>query len=65
MYRIYIYIDFFISAWKNNKIVQEIEERQRVDEIAFKKAGSGPLIKTYKYNPTKQKNIIAVKAKSK
>lgn len=35
------------------KITKELEERQRIDEIRFQKAGTGPLIKTYKYDPTK------------
>lgn len=35
------------------KITQEMQERQRLDEIRFQKAGSGPLIKTYKYDPAK------------
>jgi len=34
------------------KITKEIEERQRLDEIRFAKAGKGPLVKTYKYDPT-------------
>lgn len=35
------------------KITKEIEERQRLDEIRFAKAGKGPLVKTFKYDPTK------------
>jgi len=35
------------------KISKEIEERQRLDEIRFAKAGKGPLVKTYKFDPTK------------
>lgn len=45
---------YFISAWQNMKITKEIEERQRLDEIRFSKAGKGPLVKTYKYDPTKR-----------
>lgn len=35
------------------KISKELEERQRIDEIRFQKAGKAPLVKTYKYDPTK------------
>lgn len=45
------------------KITRELEERQRVDEIRFAKAGKGPLIKTYKYDPTKPRPMSAVEAK--
>lgn len=34
------------------KITRELEERARIDEITFQKAGKGPLVKTYKYDPT-------------
>ena len=35
------------------KITKELEERKRVDEILFQKAGKGPVLKTYKNDPTK------------
>ncbi|KMY98889.1 mitochondrial inner membrane protein OXA1L [Drosophila simulans] len=41
------------ESWDNMKISKEIEERQRLDEIRFAKAGKGPLVKTYKFDPTK------------
>lgn len=41
------------AAWTNMKISKELEERQRIDEIRFQKAGKTPLVKTYKYDPTK------------
>ncbi|XP_017956008.1 mitochondrial inner membrane protein OXA1L [Drosophila navojoa] len=41
------------ESWDNMKITKEIEERQRLDEIRFAKAGKGPLVKTFKYDPTK------------
>jgi len=34
------------------KISRELEERARIDEIRFQKAGKGPLVKTFKYDPT-------------
>lgn len=48
------------------KITREIEERQRLDEIRFAKAGKGPLIKTFKYDPTQaraESSASAVKSK--
>lgn len=51
------------------KISKEIEDRQRNDEINFKRAGRGPLAKTYKYDPTKvnplQDAAAAMQAKKK
>lgn len=41
------------ESWENMKITKELEERQRLDEIRFAKAGKGPLVKTFKYDPTK------------
>ncbi|XP_067645962.1 mitochondrial inner membrane protein OXA1L isoform X2 [Eurosta solidaginis] len=41
------------ESWQNMKITKELEDRQRLDEIRFAKAGKGPLIKTFKYDPTK------------
>lgn len=35
------------------KLTRELEGRKRLDEINFQKAGTGPLVKTYKYDPTK------------
>lgn len=35
------------------KITRELAERERIDEIQFQRAGKGPLVKTYKYDPTK------------
>lgn len=45
------------------KIAREIEERHRYDEIRFKKAGTGPVVRTYRHDPTKK--IINVQAKVK
>lgn len=42
------------DSWTNIKITKEIEERRRLDELQFQRAGKGPLVKTYKYDPTKQ-----------
>uniref|UniRef100_A0AAG5D8P5 Membrane insertase YidC/Oxa/ALB C-terminal domain-containing protein n=1 Tax=Anopheles atroparvus TaxID=41427 RepID=A0AAG5D8P5_ANOAO len=40
------------ESWTNMKISRELEERSRIDEIRFQKAGKGPMVKTYKYDPT-------------
>ncbi|XP_055531002.1 mitochondrial inner membrane protein OXA1L [Wyeomyia smithii] len=40
------------ESWSNMKITRELQERARIDEITFQKAGRGPLVKTYKYDPT-------------
>uniref|UniRef100_A0A023G022 Putative cytochrome oxid n=1 Tax=Amblyomma parvum TaxID=251391 RepID=A0A023G022_AMBPA len=42
------------ESFTNTRIAREIEERSRADEIRFKKAGIGPVVKTYTYDPTKQ-----------
>lgn len=42
------------ESFTNTRIAREIEERSKADEIRFKKAGIGPVVKTYTYNPTKQ-----------
>ncbi|XP_057661340.1 mitochondrial inner membrane protein OXA1L [Diorhabda carinulata] len=42
------------DSWENMKITKQLEERKRLDELAFQRAGKGPIVKTYKYDPTKQ-----------
>lgn len=49
------------DSWTNVKITKELEERRRLDEIQFQRAGKGPIQKTYKYDPTKQPTISAKK----
>ena len=49
------YIDFK-ETMENAKINKLIEERKTIDEITFKKAGIGPLKKTFKHNPTRIRN---------
>ncbi|XP_059614861.1 mitochondrial inner membrane protein OXA1L [Phlebotomus argentipes] len=51
------------ESWTNMKITKELEDRRRVDEISFHRAGQGPVIKTYKYDPTKPRPQNAVAAK--
>lgn len=45
------------------KISKELEERHRVDEIRFQRAGKAPLVKTYKYDPTKPRPAVTIQAK--
>ncbi|XP_052860283.1 mitochondrial inner membrane protein OXA1L [Anopheles cruzii] len=47
------------DSWTNMKISRELEERARIDEIRFQKAGKGPLVKTYKYDPTASRTAPA------
>ncbi|KAG0413992.1 hypothetical protein HPB47_008857 [Ixodes persulcatus] len=42
------------DSFTNARITRELEDRVRADEMRFKKAGMGPVVKTYPYNPTKQ-----------
>ncbi|XP_017772823.1 PREDICTED: mitochondrial inner membrane protein OXA1L [Nicrophorus vespilloides] len=49
------------ESWTNIKITKELEERRRLDEMQFQRAGKGPLVKTYKYDPTKQAPKVAAK----
>lgn len=44
------------------KITKELAERERLDEIRFARAGKGPLVKTFKYDPTKS-HITPIAAK--
>merc|ERR1712133_275078 len=42
------------DAWKNYKTTSAVQDRRRYDEIQFTKAGHGPTVKTFKYDPTKK-----------
>ncbi|GLV46656.1 OXA1L mitochondrial inner membrane protein [Carabus blaptoides fortunei] len=50
------------ESWTNMKITSELEGRKRYDEMQFQRAGKGPVVKTYKFDPTKQ-NASAYSAK--
>lgn len=44
------------------RIAKEIEERDRLDEMRFKKAGRAPPAKTFKENPLlKEERIVQAK----
>ncbi|CAH1779592.1 unnamed protein product [Owenia fusiformis] len=47
------FIKGFKDSWENAKINQQMKERERLNEMKFKKAGVGAVPKTYKYDPTK------------
>ena len=50
------YLADFKETIENAKINKIIEERKTIDEITFKKAGIGPMKKTYKQDPTRVEN---------
>ncbi|KAG5310842.1 OXA1L protein, partial [Acromyrmex insinuator] len=43
------------ESWTNMKITKQLSDRERADTIQFNSAGKGPIVKTFKYDPTKQK----------
>ncbi|XP_076029582.1 mitochondrial inner membrane protein OXA1L-like [Oratosquilla oratoria] len=55
------FVEGFQESWTNMRITREIEERQQLDEVRFRKAGTGPIVRTYRDDPTKRKNVIDVK----
>ncbi|XP_023233992.1 mitochondrial inner membrane protein OXA1L-like [Centruroides sculpturatus] len=52
------------EAYTNAKVTRQLEERRYLDDVQFKKAGLGPIQKTYPYDPTKQ-SAASVQNKSK
>ncbi|XP_061392027.1 mitochondrial inner membrane protein OXA1L-like [Musca vetustissima] len=59
------FVEGMKDSWQNMKITKELEERSRLDEIRFAKAGRGPLVKTYKYDPTKPRPATSIEAQAK
>ncbi|KFM60380.1 Mitochondrial inner membrane protein OXA1L, partial [Stegodyphus mimosarum] len=41
------------EAYEDQKILAAVEDRRRIDEIRFQKYGTGPIPRTYSYDPTK------------
>lgn len=37
------------------KISKQLAQRENADIVQFNAAGKGPIVKTFKYDPTKQK----------
>ncbi|XP_071557693.1 mitochondrial inner membrane protein OXA1L [Temnothorax nylanderi] len=52
------------ESWTNLKITKQLSDRERADTVQFNSAGKGPVIKTFKYDPTKQKQSATVLTKS-
>lgn len=53
------------ESWQNMSIAKQIADRDSADMIQFNKAGRGPVVKTYSYDPTKQKLQPKIIAKNK
>ncbi|XP_066148333.1 mitochondrial inner membrane protein OXA1L [Euwallacea fornicatus] len=51
------------DSWTNIKITRELEDRRRLDDMQFRRAGKGPIQKTFKYDPTKPNNQVPISAK--
>ncbi|KAG4081165.1 hypothetical protein HA402_014613 [Bradysia odoriphaga] len=54
------FVQGFKDSLTNMKITRELAERERIDSIQFQRAGSGPLVKTYKFDPTKVQKMPTV-----
>ncbi|XP_059480019.1 mitochondrial inner membrane protein OXA1L [Neocloeon triangulifer] len=59
------FVKGFKESWDNMKVTKEMEERARFNESQFQKYGEGPIPKTYKYDPTRQRNAVAAKKRDK
>ncbi|GBN36963.1 Mitochondrial inner membrane protein OXA1L [Araneus ventricosus] len=52
------------EAFEDQKVLSAIEDRRRMDDMRFQKAGTGPVPRTYSYDPTKPRPAnAAVSAK--
>ncbi|CAH1390705.1 unnamed protein product [Nezara viridula] len=54
------------ETWTNLKITRELEDRERIDQMNFMRAGKGAVQKTYKFDPTRPKpprNLSAIEAR--
>lgn len=52
-----------VLAWTNLKISKQLAARERADAVQFNSAGKGPIVKTFKYDPLKQKKQSTVLTK--
>jgi len=52
------------ESWTNMKITKQLSDRERADTVQFNVAGKGPIVKTFKHDPTKQKQSTTVLTKS-
>ncbi|BFZ25002.1 hypothetical protein BsWGS_28041 [Bradybaena similaris] len=58
------FIEGFRESYSNMKASQQVTERQRLDEVNFRKAALGPVLKTYQHNPKTVTGAQKVVAKS-
>ncbi|KYQ48195.1 Mitochondrial inner membrane protein OXA1L [Trachymyrmex zeteki] len=58
------FINEMKESWTNMKITKQLSDRERADAVQFNSAGKGPIVKTFKYDPTKQKQSTTVFTKS-
>ncbi|KAK7790291.1 hypothetical protein R5R35_003870 [Gryllus longicercus] len=58
------FVEGFKDSFTNMKITREMEERERYDEMQFRRAGTAPLRKTFKYDPTLPSNAVSAKKRS-
>lgn len=49
------FLTVIFTDFSNQRLIKEMEDRHRIDEIKFRKAGLGAIEKTYPYDPTKQR----------
>ncbi|KAK3760086.1 hypothetical protein RRG08_064756 [Elysia crispata] len=58
------FLEGFKESYSNMKASQQVMERQRLDEISYRKAAHGPIIKTYSTNPKLKQKTTNTKSKS-
>lgn len=51
------------ESWTNIRQSHEVSHRTMLDQKQFMQAGKGPLIKTYKYNPSRQTSAMSTDVK--
>lgn len=56
------FADSVREAFQQQKRTRMVRELERQDEIRFKQAGIGPIVKTYKDDPTKAKAGMVAQA---
>lgn len=63
-----LYLNSYMNfiAYEDQKVLSAVEERRRMDTIRFQKAGTGPIPRTYSYDPTKPRpsNVASTANKS-
>ncbi|KAJ6641722.1 Mitochondrial inner membrane protein OXA1L [Pseudolycoriella hygida] len=54
------FVEGFKESMTNMKISRELAERERIDMVQFQRAGTGPIVKTFKFDPTKVQKMPTV-----